>query len=194
MKKAQVNVPDSPYIKPIVVLLLIAAGWILHSMGRLWIAASSKIYPLILDAWSPENSQHIADPYSTSHFLHGLVFFWLFFALRRRLSAGARLIIGLVIEIGWEILENSPIIIERYRSATASLGYTGDTVLNSISDIVFCIMGYYVARRIGWRASVGLFVIIEVLMALAYRDNLTLNIIMLIAPSDAIRIWQMGAQ
>ncbi|NDC74945.1 DUF2585 family protein [bacterium] len=194
MKKAQVNVPDSPYIKPIVVLLLIAAGWILHSMGRLWIAASSKIYPLILDAWSPENSQHIADPYSTSHFLHGIVFFWLFFALRRRLSAGARLIIGLVIEIGWEILENSPIIIERYRSATASLGYTGDTVLNSISDIVFCIMGYYVARRIGWRASVGLFVIIEVLMALAYRDNLTLNIIMLIAPSDAIRIWQMGAQ
>ena len=188
------NVPDSPYIKPIVVLLLIAAGWILHSMGRLWIAASSKIYPLILDAWSPENSQHIADPYSTSHFLHGIVFFWLFFALRPRLSAGARLIIGLVIEIGWEILENSPIIIERYRSATASLGYTGDTVLNSISDIVFCIMGYYVARRIGWRASVGLFVIIEVLMALAYRDNLTLNIIMLIAPSDAIRIWQMGAQ
>jgi len=194
VKKAHVHVPDSPYIKPIIALLLIAAGWILHSMGRLWIAASGKIYPLILDAWSPENSQHITDPYSTSHFLHGIVFFWLFFRLRHRLSAGARLIMGLVIEIGWEILENSPLIIERYRSATASLGYTGDTVLNSISDIVFCIIGFYVARRIGWRASVGLFVFIEVLMALAYRDNLTLNIIMLIAPSDAIRIWQMGAQ
>jgi hypothetical protein len=99
----------------------------------------------------------------------------------------------MLVEAGWEILENSPIIIDRYRSATASLGYNGDSIVNSTGDLLSCAVGYALAQRIGWKWSIGLFVVIELVMLLMIRDNLTLNVIMLLYPIEAIKRWQGGA-
>lgn len=108
------------------------------------------------------------------------------------MRVGWQLLIALVLEAGWEILENSPIIIERYRAATASLGYSGDSIVNATGDVLSCALGFVVARSIGWKGSLGLFLAVELVMLYLIRDNLTLNVLMLSYPIDAIRKWQMG--
>lgn len=142
--------------------------------------------------WSSHNSQHFIDPYTFSHVQHGFAFFWLLLPLHRRLSISQCFFAAVLLECGWEILENSPIVIQRYRNATISLDYLGDSVLNSAGDIVACLLGYEIASRIRLRWSVLMFVVIELILMLMIRDGLILNILMLVAPVEAIKTWQMG--
>ena len=144
------------------------------------------------DIWSNECSQRIADAYSFSHIGHGLVFYGLLWLVARRVPVRFRLLIAVAVEAGWEMLENSPIIIGRYREATMALGYCGDSILNSMSDILMMCFGFLLARRLPVLASVALFVAMEIGCALWVRDNLTLNVIMLVHPVEAIKTWQMG--
>ena len=144
------------------------------------------------DIWSPGTSQRFADPYSFSHVGHGLIFYGLLWAAGRKRPVGERLFAAVVLEAGWEILENSPIIIQRYRESTIATGYAGDSVLNSMSDVAMMAAGFLAARRLPVWTSVALLVGLEAAALLVIRDNLTLNIIMLLAPNDAIRSWQAG--
>jgi hypothetical protein len=142
--------------------------------------------------WSSENSQRFADPYSFSHFIHGMLFYGLLWLVARKLPVRFRLLVALVIEGSWEILENSPFIINRYREATVSLGYVGDSIFNSQSDLLMMTLGFLFAWRMRMWVSLLAIVLLEAGCALWVRDNLTLNIIMLIHPVNAIKVWQMA--
>jgi hypothetical protein len=144
------------------------------------------------DILSAENSQHLADWYSPSHLIHGLLFYALMWLVARRWALDLRAVAALLIESAWEILENSPMIIDRYRAATISLGYSGDSVVNSVSDILFMLIGFWLAARLPVAVSVALALVLELVAGYVIRDNLTLNIIMLLYPIDAIRAWQAG--
>ena len=146
------------------------------------------------DIWSSENSQRFADPYSFSHFVHGILFYALLWLAARKLSIRHRLLVALALEAGWELLENSPLIINRYREVTIALGYVGDSVLNSLSDILMMTIGFLFACRVRPWISVFVVIAMEVGCALWVRDNLALNIIMLIHPIDAIKAWQTAGR
>lgn len=141
---------------------------------------------------SADNSQHLLDWYTPSHIIHGLIFFWAAHLLMPRRPLGMRLLVALLVEAAWEIAENSPAVIDRYRQATMALGYTGDSVLNSMSDLGAMVAGFWLASRLPWRWSVGLALAFELGTLLAVRDNLTLNVLMLVAPVEAIKTWQAG--
>lgn len=142
-------------------------------------------------AWTDTTSQNLFDPYSLSHALHGVLLFWLLLPAARWISAGWRWVLAVAVEVGWEVLENSPIIIERYRTETASLNYFGDSILNSLGDTLSMAAGYLFAASFPWYASVVLFVGFELLGLLLACDNLTLNVLMLIYPLDVIKHWQL---
>ena len=146
------------------------------------------------DIWSSENSQRFADPYSFSHLVHGILFYGFLWLVARKLPVRYRLLIALALEAGWELLENSPLIINRYREATIALGYTGDSVLNSLSDILMMTLGFLFAFRMRPRVTVVAIIAMEVGCVLWVRDNLTLNIIMLVHPMEALKTWQMAGQ
>ena len=172
--------------------IIAAAALTLLAMGQPPICRCGTVKLWQGDVMGPENSQQLADWYSPSHLIHGLLFYGLLWLIARRRPLGLRALIALVIECGWEILENSPIIIDRYREATISLGYRGDSVINSVSDIVFMLIGFALAARLPVAVSVGLALLLEVAVGYMIRDNLTLNIIMLIWPLEVIRTWQSG--
>lgn len=144
------------------------------------------------DIYSNQNSQQLTDPYTFTHVTHGMLFYGALRLLWPRGSFTARLALATVIEVLWEVAENSPLIIDRYREATVALGYYGDSVLNSVSDVLFCIVGFVIAGRISWRANVTTIVASEVILLLWIHDNLTLNVLMLLYPIPAIRAWQLG--
>jgi len=174
-----------------VLALLILAVIYLRWQGRIWWCACGKPNPISLRI-DQHNSQHLFDAYSLSHVLHGVLFFGLLWLFRRRLSLPVRAAIAASIEIGWELLENSPIIINRYRAATVSLGYTGDSIINSLGDVLSFVAGFYIARKLGLWWSIAIFISVELLMLFLIRDNLALNVLMLLWPIDAIRKWQSG--
>lgn len=136
------------------------------------------------------NSQHLSDWYSPSHLMHGFLFYVLGWWLLRSRPVGERLILATLVESVWEIAENSPFVIDRYRTATIALGYSGDSVLNSVSDIGFMMLGFLLARRLPVWTSVAICVGFELLTLAVIRDNLTLNVLMLLWPIDAIKAWQ----
>ena len=143
-------------------------------------------------AWSTSTSQHFADPYSISHILHGIIFFAALRLIFRRMPMPYVFLIAMGVEIGWEIFENTPLIINRYRAATASLDYFGDSILNSLGDLAFAGLGFWIAARWPWWITLLLVIAAELLMLWWIRDNLTLNILMLIYPLDVIKNWQMA--
>jgi uncharacterized membrane protein len=168
-----------------------ATAVLLRLEGRLWICACGKVLIWTGNTCSSDNSQHFLDPYSLTHVLHGFLFFWLIFWLARRLRPNWQLTLAVVVEGLWEAFENTNFIIDRYRAQTAALGYTGDTVLNSFGDIVCCLVGFLIARRLGLRRSLIVFAVLELILILWIRDSLLLEILMLVLPIDAIKAFQM---
>lgn len=164
----------------------------LNAQGRLWFSASGDVLLWVGDAFSNENSQQLLDPYSFSHFLHGVIFFFILKYTFRNFSLESRFVASVMMEGCWEMLENSAIIINRYRDATAALGYNGDTIYNSYGDLLSCSIGFIVARYVGLKWSILLFIAIELICLFWIKDNLTLNVIMLIYPIEGIKDWQLG--
>jgi len=169
--------------------MLLAFTVALRLEGRLyWGAAGLAFWS---EAWTNTTSQNLGDPYSLSHFLHGVIFFWFLRGVAPKTPLSARLVVAVALEMAWELLENSPMVIERYRR-TASLDYSGDTILNSVGDTLSMALGFYFASRFDWKASVAVFIAFELLGLYLARDNLTLNVIMLIYPLEAIKEWQLA--
>ena len=173
-----------------VAAVLAGTAYGLRSQGRLWACSCDYILLWSGDAWSSDNSQHLLDPYSFTHVLHGFAFCGLLALVVPRLPAAWRLWLAVSIEASWEVVENSEFVIRRYREETAALGYNGDTIVNSLADIVLCVLGFALARRLGFRLTVALFVATEVALGAWIRDGLLLNVVMLIHPINAIKEWQ----
>lgn len=168
----------------------VAQGVALVLLGRRWWCECGEMFLYTNHPLGPHTSQHLLDPYSWSHLQHGLVLFPLLAWLAPRKPLTWIFAATLAIEAGWELLENSPWIIERYRAATAAVGYQGDTVINSVADLACCAAGFFLARRIGLWPTMALFTVIEIGTVVFYRDSLLLNVLMLLAPIEAIKQWQ----
>jgi hypothetical protein len=186
------------------VVTFAATAYLLRREGRVWFCQCGEARLWISEPNSPHTSQHLLDPYSLSHMQHGLLFFLGLNLLlpdrpsttlrdgvtRSRRRRVLRFWIAVLVECGWEVFENSAFVIDRYREGTAALGYTGDSVWNSLGDVMSCVAGYLVAMGLGWRRTLALFAVIEFSMIVWIRDSLLLNVLMLIHPIEAIKAWQ----
>jgi hypothetical protein len=181
--------------------LLLAAGVavvaavILLAMGRVPICTCGYVKAWHGVVYSAENSQHISDWYTFSHVIHGFGFYGLFWLIGGRAGwpIGLRFVLAMLLESAWEVLENTPMVINRYRETTIALDYYGDSVLNSLCDIGAMALGFFLASRLPVLLIVALTVVMELGVAYWIRDNLTLNIIQLLYPLDAVLRWQQGA-
>lgn len=184
--------PKAPFVTLAIAIPLVIA--LLRYEGRVWVCAHDAPWLVwCSDAWSKHTSQHLLDPYSFTHFLHGFLFCAVLSLVGRgRIPYPWMLAGAVLLEGGWELLENSAFIIERYRANTASLEYAGDSILNSVGDLVCCASGLVVCYRLGWKRALALFVAIEVCLLLWIRDSLLLNMLMLVHPVPAIKAWQQG--
>jgi hypothetical protein len=171
-------------------LVFAAAVAILIAMGRPPICTCGTI--ALWGPIGPTQSQMLADWYSPSHIVHGLLFYAILWLVARRTPVERRFLFALIVESAWEIVENTPMVIDRYRTATAALGYTGDSVVNSMSDIAMMALGFLAARKLPLWAAIALLIALELIPLVVIRDNLALNVWMLVAPNDAIRAWQAG--
>ncbi len=177
----------------IAIVIVIIAVTILFSMGRIPFCKCGIISLWSSDVMSSQQSQQLADPYSFTHVIHGIIFYFLLWAIfRKRLTPAQRLLIAIGIESAWEILENTDYVINRYREATISLNYYGDSVFNNIGDIISMAIGFIAAWKFPKILTIGIVIAIELLLLYFVRDNLTINIIMLIHPVEAIKTWQAG--
>lgn len=180
--------------------LIILTAIILFAMGREPICKCGEIKFWTPDVNSSDNSQHLSDWYTPSHIIHGMLFYGLFWWLGQWQTGGAnwsmglRAVLSIIVEAAWEILENSPIIIERYREATIALDYFGDSIINSVFDIFWMLLGFFLAARLPVWLTIMLIIAAELIVGAIIRDNLTLNVLMLLTPFDAIKEWQLQGQ
>ena len=182
---------NAPYFLSLAATILMVV--LLALQGRLWWCKLGDYRVYVNEAWnSSHTSQHFFDPYTFTHVLHGVLFFWLASVLFSRFSVGWQFFIAIFAEAAWELLENSNFIIEKYRENTASLDYFGDSILNSVGDVVACAAGFLIAHKLGWWKSLLFFLLVEIVLLIWIRDGLLLNILMLIYPLDAVKNWQMN--
>jgi hypothetical protein len=177
---------------PGLVLALVAGAVYLHVQGRPWWCGCGEPWLWAGDVKSRHNSQHLFDPYSISHISHGLIFYGLAAWALPRLTFPQRLCVATLAEIGWELLENTQFIIERFRATNIAQGYEGDSIANVLGDTVAAVAGVFFARRFSVKASIALFIVTELLLLVWIRDGLTLSIIMLVYPIEALNQWQAG--
>ncbi len=176
------------------VAIIAVSAIILSLQGRVWWCQAGDLVPWSWDIWTTHNSQHLIDPYAFTHVLHGVLEFWLLGLIFGRVPVAWRFVMAVMIEATWEIAENSSYIIERYRTVTLSLDYFGDSIINSLADIVCCAAGFGLARRLGFLRSLIFFIATEVILILWIRDSLVINIIMLIYPIEGLKAWQMSGR
>ena len=179
-----------PFILMFCVTILAVA--ILRWEGRVWWCQVGDLVPWSWNIWSPHTSQHLIDPYTFTHVFHGVLEFWIIGFIFRKLPLSWRLLLAVMFECSWEIAENSTYIIQRYRESTISLDYFGDSVINSLADILACATGFLIAYKLRFWKSLAVFLITEIILILTIRDSLIINIIMLISPIEAIKVWQLG--
>ncbi|HEX6718027.1 MAG TPA: DUF2585 family protein [Pyrinomonadaceae bacterium] len=179
-------------------LLIVATGLVvlamivlLHAQGRSFLCTCGRFAVWTSDWCSSVTSQQLFDPYSFTHVLHGILFFWLIALLFRRMPRAWQFWLALLLESAWEVFENTSFVINKYRTETAALGYQGDTIVNSLGDLACALVGFLVAQQLGLRRSLLLFVVVEVVLTLWIHDSLLLQILMLVHPIEAIKAWQM---
>ena len=170
--------------------MAVAAAAILLWMGRSPICTCGEVRLWVGDVHGPDNSQHLADWYTPSHIIHGFIFYFFGWLFLRRNPPGDRLICAILIEGSWEILENSRWVIDRYRETALAAGYAGDSVINSLADMVWMIIGFGIARRLPVWATLTIALAFELTTLIVIRDSLLLNILNLVAPIDAVATWQ----
>ncbi len=172
-----------------IAITLMAIVFQLHYQGRLWLCSCGQFFLWVGEARSSDTSQHLLDPYSFTHVLHGVVFYWLLMLSVPHLWWLWQLWLAVAAEAAWEVVENSDFVIQRYREAGA-LGYFGDTIVNSLGDIAMCGFGFVLARYLGFVRSLVLFVAVEVVLLFWIRDSLLLNVLVLIYPVEWVKQWQ----
>src|SRR3954468_22604425 len=173
-------------------MIIVAAAAVELAMGRHPICTCGTIGLWVGQRDSPSTSQMLIDWYSLSHVVHGLIFYALLWLVARRWPVGSRFIAAVLVEAAWEVIENTPMVIDRYRATTAALGYSGDSVINSMSDIAMMAFGFLLARKLPVWASIALLLGLEIVPLFVIRDNLFLNVLMLLAPNHAVQVWQGG--
>ena len=171
--------------------MLVLTALLLRGEGRLWICVCGRFSIWSGKICSTNNSQQFLDPYSFTHVLHGITYFWMLIWIVPRLTLSWRLWLSITMAAAWEVFENSNFIINRYRQDTAALGYTGDTIVNSFGDILCAVLGFMIAQRLGFKRSLILFLGMELILLFWIRDSLLLEIVMLIHPVNAIKLWQI---
>ncbi len=172
-------------------LVLLVLIVLLRAEGRRFLCACGQLAVWVGDWCSSNTSQQLLDPYSFTHVLHGFLFFWLIALLFRRMPRGWQFLLAMLLESAWEVFENTPFVINKYRTETAALGYTGDTIVNSLGDLACALLGFVIARQLGVRRSLIVFVLIEAILIFWIHDSLLLQILMLVRPIEAIKMWQM---
>ena len=179
----------APIIGIVVVPFLMAL--LLWAEGRMLLCSCGEFKFWVGDTCSSSNSQQLFDPYSFTHILHGFFLFWLVALVCRRFAPATQLCIALALEAAWEVFENTRFVIDRYRAETAALGYEGDTIVNSLGDLACALVGFLVARKLGLRWSLVVFVLVEIVLSIWIKDSLLLQLLMLIRPVESIKLWQM---
>lgn len=189
----QQSATRSQWAEAAAILVLVSLTVLMeHQMGRALVYSNGPVRFWSGDISSDQNSQQFADPYSFTHLSHGAIFYGVTKAVLPTASVGLRAMLTVALEAAWEVHENTDTVIERYRSETISLGYYGDSVLNSVADILACGLGFLLARLLPVPATVAWVMAVEVILGFWIRDNLALNVLMLLYPIDAVRVWQSG--
>jgi hypothetical protein len=168
------------------------AAAVLYWMGRVPICECGTVKLWHGAVVSSENSQHLSDWYTPSHIVHGFLFYGASWLLLRRIGFWPRLALATLVEVAWEVIENTDAVIQRYREATIALDYYGDSVINSVADIAAMWLGFWLASRLPVWLSVVLVLAMELFVGWMIRDNLALNVLMLLWPLESVKAWQAG--